>query len=86
MDLKLTTGGANRARVQIGSVVLFFSYESCIAFEADGEGWRDPAFVKLSASTEAHATVMGCKAFPAARDQRDFRNSLVDALGDLPHV
>lgn len=77
--------GSNMREIVIGDVTLYFSYSACIAFHTPFRRMRNPAYVKYSSTTSKHATQMGCNFEPAV-NETVFHNSLVDALGDLPHL
>lgn len=79
MSLKIATTKA-ATLVTLGTVEVLFSYESCVAFRANGAALVDPAFRGYSASTAKHLSQEGFKNAPDAKDSAAFKAALAKAL------
>jgi len=83
---KLKQLGANQTTVTLNGVRLWFSYETCIAFDTYGKNngaaveCFNPACRKYSKTTSKHATQMGVSRYPDPLDGEPFERALARNL------
>lgn len=79
MPLTLSNGKSDHL-VTLGTVEILFSYDSCVAFRANGAALVDPTYRGYSATTSKHLTGQGFKNAPDAKDGAAFKAALAKAL------
>ena len=78
--------GSNQTRVIVNGVSLWFSYETCIAFDTYGKNdgnaveCFNPAYRKYSRTTSKHASQMNVARYPDPLDGEPFERALARNL------
>lgn len=87
LPVTLTQSAKSAATVRLGTVEIFFSYETCVGFrDSRGPALVNPACVGLSVTTAKHISGFGLKGAPVADSERDFGLALSRAVGGAAMV
>lgn len=82
LPVALTQDAKSAATVRLGTVQIFFSYESCVGFrDSRGPAMLNPACVGLSVTTSKHISGFGLKGSPVADSEAAFGLALSRAVG-----